>query len=155
MKDLIESILRAEMVSKYFYLEFCRYIKDHQTLERVRTLADEEQMHFDTLKEHYNSDYEPDLDDVKSEVKKIFEESLHFSRPSMGVQKLLQIAIEREDKAYRRYKEMMEKETDPEKKKVLQRIADMEFSHRTIFEHELSFESGQPSWFESDTYVRE
>lgn len=159
--DIIEFAIQMELDGKTFYENGAKQASAPMIRKVFETLAVEEHRHyhfFKNMKENKNQDLEK-ADSIKKEafktVKNVFEEMVDAGKGQLegdSTKDIWEEALIIEQKAEKLYRDAAGKETDENKKKLLNIIADEEKSHIYLIDNMLNFLKDPETFAASQNY---
>ena len=145
--DIYEFAMKMELDGREFYEKQAAATRDKQLKEILLSLAEEENNHYDIFKRLRDNQVTSigklaTGNDTLSKVKNIFVEmsqtpgGISFGQDAIAV---WTEALQIEEKSVKFYHEKAEAETDAEKKRILEKIADEERTHIHMIDGVLTF----------------
>ena len=161
MADIIEYAMQMELDGKAFY-EKCAAATPQPELKKILLqLAEEEQKHylfFKRLKEGNHIEAEAQMTSNPSTIlssRNLFQQMAEQNGPSSFGEEARAVwnqALKIEEKAEKLYRDEAARETDPNRKKLLLRIADEEKTHVYLIDNILSYMVDPQGFMDSANY---
>jgi len=159
--DILEYAMQMELDGKDFYMKGADQTSAPAIKKIFKTLATEEHRHyqfFKSLKDENKQDVqeaETNKADSLKLVKNVFQEMVEAGKDQLEcdtTKTVWEEALEVERKTERLYRDAADKETDEQKKKLLNIIADEEKSHIYLIDNILNFLNDPETFAASQNY---
>jgi rubrerythrin len=148
MDDVLDFAIQMELDGRMFYLKGAESTEDEALKKIFRKLADEEYRHYHIFKKLKDGDTAGAVAEMKngapslSETQTLFKEMTDAGIDTLAGDTEREIWAEAravEEKTVKLYAEEAEKTSDPERKRLLEMLADEERSHVYLIENILGF----------------
>jgi rubrerythrin len=144
-QDILDNLsfaIQAEISAYVFYRHAMEKVKDRELKETLKSLANDEREHFRVLESQYDSLHRserwitykdallvkglPDIDEKITDAQK---EMLGELEALTSQKAILELGLQKEQRAYELYKRQLEKATLPESRDMLERLMNFELGH--------------------------
>ncbi len=159
--DILEYAMQMELDGEQFYKTQAADETDDKLMKILLSLAEEEQRHYAFFKKMRDGHYDEAVKEMDrssqtlSEIRNIFKEMADGRQEKMfsgGEAEVWKEALRIEEKAEKFYREKAQAETDPEKKKLLDRIANEERNHIHMIDGVLHYLRSPDTFGDSQQY---
>lgn len=159
--DILEFAMQMELDGEQFYKTQAADETDDKLMKILLSLAEEEQRHYAFFRKMRDGQFEEAVaqmdrsSETLSEVRNIFKEMAEGPQERAfgdAEKEVWTEALRIEEKAEKFYREKAEVETDPDKKRLLNRIADEERNHIHMIDGVLHYIKYPDTFSESAQY---
>jgi len=160
--DIFKFAMQMELDGKSFYEKGAAATDDNNLKQIFLTLAEEEQRHYNIFKKISEGEMDAAEDFTKNRGKTIATAKNLFQKmteagqdtlPGDDIKAVWKEAIGIEEKSEKMYRDEAAKEKNPERKSILNRIADEEKNHIYLIDNMISFLKDPQSFMASNQFA--
>jgi rubrerythrin len=160
--DVIEFAMQMELDGRDFYLRSSQHVKQPELQEILKYLADEENRHYNFFKRLHDGQMEAAIQELDTstslkQTKNVFVKlSEEGKEKEFGddARKVWLEAMNIEEKSVKLYTTEAAKETDAERRELLNRIAAEEQNHVYLIDNVLAFMTDPGEFIESQKFAK-
>ena len=159
--DILKFAMQMETDGRKFYLDAAAKASNHELKEILETLAEEEERHyriFKSLDEGHTVEAEAELDKAAGTARKtrnVFQQLVENGQETLPGDEAIDIwneAREIEVKSEKMYRQEADKESDEQRKKLWNKIADEEANHVILADNMIAFLKDREMFLHSAQY---